>query len=134
MTSTHVDLVKSMYEAFARGDVAAVLEKFHPEIEWNEAEHFPYADGNPYIGPDAVVTGVFQRLMTEWDYWTLAIEEYLDAGEVVVAMGRYNSKHKASGTEISAQFAHVWWLRDGKAVRFQQYADTAQIAAAVQAS
>ena len=35
------------------------------------------------------------------------------------------------GAAIDAQFAHFWWLRDGKATRFQQYTDTAQARAAV---
>jgi hypothetical protein len=33
-----------------------------PSIEWNEAENFIYADRNPYVGPQAVLEGVFTRL------------------------------------------------------------------------
>lgn len=54
MSKENVDLVRGMHDAFAAGDVAAVLASMHPEIVWNEAESFPYADGNPYIGPQAV--------------------------------------------------------------------------------
>ncbi len=49
MSEKNVDLVQSMYGAFARGDVPAVLESMDSEIVWNEAENFPYADGNPYV-------------------------------------------------------------------------------------
>ena len=131
MTAENVSLVQGMYDAFAEGDVPTVLAAMDPQIVWNEAENFPYADGNPYVGPDAVVAGVFQRLVDEWEYWTLNIEQLLDAGDSVVALGRYDAKNKKTGAVISAQFVHVWNLRDGKAVRFQQYADTAQVAAAV---
>ena len=125
--SENVSVIRGMYDAFATGDVPSVLNAMDPQIEWNEAENFPYADRNPYVGPDAVVNGVFARLASDWEYWNLDIQRILDAGDSVVALGRYNAKNKNTGTEISAQFTHVWGLRDGKASSFQQYADTTQV-------
>lgn len=124
--STNTRVIRGAYEAFAQGDVPAVLAVMAPDIEWNEAENFPYADGNPYVGPDAVVEGVFSRLGQEWDYWSLAIEHVLDAGDNVVVLGRYQAKHSETESELDAQFAHIWWLENGMITRFQQYADTAQ--------
>jgi len=40
---TNGDVVKGLYDAFAKGDVAAVLGTFDPAIEWKEAEGFLYA-------------------------------------------------------------------------------------------
>ena len=131
MTSDNASLIQGMYDGFAKGDIPQVLEAMDPQVEWNEAENFPYADGNPYVGPAAVVEGVFKRLGEEWDTWSLAIEEFHDAGDTVVVLGRYSGAYKETGAQIDAQFAHVWWLRGGKVVRFQQYTDTAQIAAAL---
>jgi ketosteroid isomerase-like protein len=131
MSEENVTIVQSMYAAFASGDVPTVLGSMDPEIVWKAAENFPYADGNPYVGPDAVVEGVFARLVGEWEYWNLAVEKLLDAGDTVVALGRYQAKNKQTATEINAQFAHVWGFRGGKVVTFQQYADTAQIQKAV---
>jgi ketosteroid isomerase-like protein len=37
-----VALVRSVYEAFAKGDVQTVLGLLSDKVEWNEAEHFPY--------------------------------------------------------------------------------------------
>ncbi len=124
--SPNVQIVSDVYAAFAAADMASVLAVMAPEIVWNEAENFPYADGNPYVGPDAVVSGVFARLAGEWDFWNLEIEQLLDAGDNVVALGRYKARHAATGKDLDAQFAHIWWLMDGKITRFQQYADTAQ--------
>ena len=56
------DVIRGMYEAFARGDVAGVMGKLSPDLVWNEAENSVYADGNPYVGPQAVLDGVFMRL------------------------------------------------------------------------
>jgi ketosteroid isomerase-like protein len=127
MSRANLDLVNGVYAAFAQGDVPGVLEAMHPEIIWNEAENFPYADRNPYIGPQAVLEGVFMRLGTEWNDWTLDVEEVLASGDQVVARGRYNATHGTTGKPISAQFVHVWWVKDHKLSRFQQYADTAQV-------
>lgn len=129
MSEGNVAVIRAAYDAFARGDGAAVLAAMDPDIVWNEAENFPYADRNPYHGPMAVAEGVFGRIGAEWDHFSLSIEAVLDAGENVVALGRYRGRYKATGKPLDAQFAHVWWLRDGRVVRFQQYTDTYQAAA-----
>ncbi len=71
MSKENVALIKGVYDAFSKGDVPAVLGATSPNIVWNEAENFPYADKNPYVGPDAIVQGVFMRLATEWDGFTV---------------------------------------------------------------
>jgi len=126
MSQFNVDLMKSLYDAFARGDAATVLGGMDPDIVWNEAENFPYADRNPYVGPMAVAEGVFGRIAAEWDGFSVVPGEFLDAGDTVVALGRYTGTYKSTGKTIDAQFAHVWRISGGKVTRFQQYADTAQ--------
>ena len=118
---------------------AKIVDNSHPEayfelslkearqaLIWNEAEGFPYADRNPYHGPAAVGEGVFYRLATEWDYFHVVPEKFIDAGNTIIMTGRYKAAYKATGRILNAQAAHVWQLRDGKAISFQQYTDTAQ--------
>ena len=50
MSQENVALVRGLYAAFATGDVPGVLGAMSPDIVWNEAENFPYADGNPMSG------------------------------------------------------------------------------------
>lgn len=119
-------LVKGLYDAFARGDAAAVLGAFDPGIEWREAEGFLYADGNPYRGPQAVAEGVLQRLGSDVEHFTVSPERFVEAGDTVLVEGRYRGRMKATGRAVDAQFAHVWQVRNGKVVRFQQYTDTRQ--------
>jgi uncharacterized protein len=123
----NVEIIQNLYAAFAKGDVPAVLQNFDPKIEWNEAENFPYADGNPYIGPQAVLEGVFARIGAEWEYWNLTDQTYYEAnsGEIIVT-GRYKAKNKITSKEINVQFVHMWTLNDGVVTNFQQYADTYQ--------
>ncbi len=123
MESAGVNKVREIYEAFGRGDVPAVLGAMHPEIEWLEAEGFPY--GGTYHGPDAVLENVFARLGSEWEDFRAVPETYVDGGEVIVALGEYSGTYGATGKAVRAAFAHVWSLESGRAVRFQQFTDTA---------
>jgi hypothetical protein len=124
------DVVKGIYTAFGKGDVPAVLGAFDPGIQWNEAENYVYADGNPYAGPQAVAAGVFQRIVSDVEGFTLTPEHFIDGGDTIVVEGRYRGMMKSTCKRVDAQFAHVWRLRDGKVIRFQQYTDTKQWAAA----
>ena len=132
MNSDSASVVRQVYDAFAKGDVPAVLATFDSRIEWREGEGSPYADGNPYIGPDAVLQGVFGRLMADWDGFTVTPQEFLATSDGVVTLGRYTGTNKSTRRPVDAQFAHVWRVHDGKIRRFQQYTDTAQFAAAAQ--
>lgn len=128
MSNPNLDAVRSIYQAFSTGDVPAVLARFHDDIVWNEADDFPYADGNPYTGPESVLNGVFARCISEWDGFRVEIDELLDAGDTIVALGHYRGVHKQTGRAQNTQLVHVWRMRDAKAVRFQQYANTLHVA------
>ncbi len=127
---SNLDAVRSVYDAFARGDIPAVLGFLSPDVEWTEAEGFPY--GGTYVGPDAVLSGVFMRLGTEWDGFAVVPDEFIDGGEAVVALGKYSGKYKATGKSFQANFAHIWHVREGRAVRFVQYVDTLLVHQALQ--
>ena len=126
MSQENVELVRAVYAAFAAGDVPAVLGAMSPEIVWHEAENFPYADRNPYLGPEAVLTGVFGRIATDWDGFAAVPKEMLDAGDTVIVLGRYEGTYRETGRTLDAQLAHVWRVADGRIVGFQQYTDTLQ--------
>ncbi len=131
MAQENVQVVRRIYESFGSGDIPAVLEQMDQSIEWNEAENFVYADLNPYIGPQAVLEGLFTRLGSEWEGFAPTPEEWLDAGDRVVVLGTYTGTYKATGREVRAQFAHVWGVTGGRVQSFQQYTDTKQFAEVV---
>lgn len=124
MSSENFAAIQTIYNAFVTGDIPTIVAGMSADIVWNEADDFPYADGNPYVGPDAIVAGVFARIGEEWDGFSAELEELLDAGDTIVARGRYKGTYKATGNAQNTQFVHVWKLEDGKAVSFQQYANT----------
>ena len=128
MSEANLEVIRGLYDAMAAGDVEGALCRMSPGIVWNEAENYPYADGNPYAGPDAVLGGVFARLVGEWDGFGVAVDELLDAGDTVVMLGRYTGTCKATGRAQNPQVIHVWRLEDGTITRFQQHIDTLHVA------
>ena len=134
MSAESVSLVKAIYHAFGTGDVPAAIAAMSPGIEWNEAENFPYADGNPYVGAEAILGGVFARLASEWDGFHVEPEQFLDAGDTVIVTGRYHGTWRGTGKAMNPQAAHIWTIADGKATGFQQLVDTLAVARAMGAA
>ena len=131
MSAETVATVRSIYAGFATGDIPAVLALLSPDIVWNEAENFPYADGNPYVGPDAILNGVFARLATEWEGFGADMPNFIDGGDQVITTGRYVGTWPATGKAMNPQALHLWTVKDGKVVAFQQYVDTLAVAKAM---
>lgn len=124
-------LAEGFYAAMGRGDAPAAIALIDPQVMWNEAENFLYADKNPYVGLDAVLSGVFGRLMADWDDFSATPEDFVDGGDSIVVFGRYGGVYKATGVKVHAQFVHVMRFKNGKIAGFQQYTDTAQFKEAV---
>jgi ketosteroid isomerase-like protein len=131
MSEQNVEFVKDVYDAFARGDVPAVLGAFADDIEWFEAEGMPY--GGVYRGGEAVVQNVFGPITTDNDGFALILEELIGSGGTVAAILRYTGTGKATGKALDVPAVHVWDIRDGKLARFRQYIDTVKYAEVVPA-
>jgi uncharacterized protein len=58
-------------------------------------------------------------------------DDFLDAGDRMVVLGRMRGRAKASGREYEVEFVHVWTMTDGVASRLRAYFDTAPIMAAL---
>ncbi|HEY0512175.1 MAG TPA: nuclear transport factor 2 family protein [Thermoanaerobaculia bacterium] len=124
----NLNIVQDLYEAFATRDRDRILAIFDPQIEWIQNEGFP--GGGRYVGAETVLDQVFARFAAEWESWQAEVGRWLVAGESIVALGAYRGTHRTTGKSMTAAFAHVYGLRDGRVIRFEQYADTAKVAAA----
>ena len=125
-----LEAARSSYEAFARGDLDAVVADMHSEIEWHQAQGLPH--GGVYRGLEEVRRAVFDPLAESWwDEFHADPDEFIEAGEHVVVLGRYTGRAKRTGRRLDVPFVHVWSFRDGKAVRFRQFLDTAGWVAAL---
>jgi ketosteroid isomerase-like protein len=126
-----VEIVMRSYDAFARGDMDGVLGDMDPDIEWHQAQGLPH--GGYYRGLDEVRRNIFEPLDTEWwDDFSATPDEFLDAGEHVVVLGRYRGVAKQTRRPLDVPFVHVWTVRGDKAVRFRQFLDTAGWVAALE--
>lgn len=122
---TNADIVRAHYDASERGDLDGMLAPFAAEIRWTEAAGFPYA--GTHIGPGAVAANVFGRIQEEWDDYTVAIDEVIDGGDVVVGIGTYSGTYTRTGRFFAARVAHIWRLKDGEVVAFEQFTDTEMV-------
>jgi len=127
-SADNIGIIDGIYQNFAKGDIPSVIAILDPKIIWNEAESNSLADGNPYIGPDAVLKGVFSRLGDRYASFALHDIQLHDmANNKVLATLRYHATMKATNKAIDVQVAHLWSLNDGKVTGFQQYADTKKL-------
>jgi ketosteroid isomerase-like protein len=123
-TISNTDFVKGIYHAFSRGDAAGVLASFDSEILWAYPDNVYYAEGSPYRGPNEVFNRIFVRLATEWENFKLEPIEYIAEGDRVVALVRETGSHRETGSVLEVDTAHVWTIREGKAIEFYAYTDT----------
>ncbi len=126
-----VEIVRRFYDALSRDDLSTLVALMHSDIEWTEAERFPYYAG-VWRTPQAVVDGLLVPLRRDWIAFSATPRDYVADGERVVALGIYSGTYKATGRRFTAPFAHLWTVRDGKIAGFVQYTDTAKVLEAVQ--
>ncbi len=128
MSPTNDEVVRGIYDAFARGDVDAVFAAMHPDVEWDEAEGMPY--GGVYRGPEAIAENVFGPILADVQGFSAAPDEILPLDEArVLARGRYGGTGAAG--PVDAKFAHMWTVAEGKVSRYEQLADTRRFCEAV---
>ena len=118
-----IDVVRAFYTAVAQGDVPSVIAVLHPQLEWTEAEGFPYFSGT-WTKPQDVVEKLLMPLMRDWDNFSAVPNDFIVEGERVVSLGHYRGVNKATGKTMLAPFAHVWLVLDDKLKRFNMYTDT----------
>lgn len=130
MTTT-IDLVRSFYAALERGDVPGLLALLHPQLEWTEAEGFPYFSGT-WRKPEDVLEKLIKPLIRDWDGFAAIAADFIAEGDRVVSLGTYSGTSKATGKAMRAPFAHVWRVAEGRLKRFDMYTDTLLVARAME--
>lgn len=128
---TNLEIIKSTYDGKTSEENGRNLIKYAAEnISWTEAKGFPYA--GTYIGLESVTKNVFNRLGHEWIDYRFTPEDYIANDEKVVAYGTYTGTYKLTGKAFAARVAHVWKLKDGKIISFEQFVDSKTVDEAIQ--
>ena len=117
-------MVRGAYEAFARGDIPAVLDVIDPHVEWVESEAKGIPTRGTHIGPGSVAANVFGAIPANFDAFELVPEDFFRDGQTVIVRGVLNATAK-TGRKMNAPFAHIFTVVDGKIVRMTNHHDTA---------
>jgi uncharacterized protein len=128
MSQENVAVVRSAYNAFSGGNVQSIFDLLHPEIEIYQSEGVPW--GGRYKGHQQV--GNFFKKLRETIESRIEPDQFIDddAGHVV-AVGHTRGRVRATGREFDVPAIHVWTIREGKAVKFEAYIDTAEMRVAL---
>ena len=118
MSQENVEVVRSVYEAWARDDLPGPAGLLDAQIEYV----------NP---PDAVEAGTRQGLaafsravhnqFAGLETWQIELERFIPAGERVAVVVRYRVRWRASGVDVEAYESALWTVRDGKVVRYEWF-------------
>lgn len=129
MSRENVEIVRRAFEAFNRAGLDALLEHFHPDLEYDVTAGIgPYA--GMYYGR-ATVRSFLADYLDSWEYVRMEPEDFIEVGEDhVVVLLRLQMRGKGSGVEVEAQTTNVWTVRDGQALRIAVYNDKAEALAA----
>ena len=121
MASANVDLVRSIYADWGRGDFSG-LEWAHAEIEYV----------NP---PGAIEPGTrrgraaFRRAIASvldgWETWHIEPRKLEAFGDQVAVVVSYRARGRASGAEVTGLESALWTVRDGKVVRYEWFHEPA---------
>jgi ketosteroid isomerase-like protein len=124
-----LEAVQRVYDEWGRGNWRPKFDFYDDQMEWGWSEEFPGLAG-VYRDP-AERNERLAEWLSPWEHWTCEAEDYVVHGEHVVALCVYRGRGKGSGALVETKGAHLWTLRDGKAVRLEVFADRAKALASV---
>lgn len=130
MSEANVELVRRGYEAYARGDFAAVFALLDSEVEIYQTSLLPW--GGTYRGHEEA--RAFFRKLNELTEGRPEPTEFISAGDDVVATGRLRGRVRANGSEYDLAIVHLWTVREGLVKRFAAYIETPGMLSALAAA
>src|SRR5262245_5517684 len=122
----NIRLVQQAYEAMATGDVESLLKLMDLDVEW----HMPAMEDVPFAGARFGHNGVreFAYLLADsHEVVEFVPEQFIAQGKIVVALGRFTMRVRATGRKIVSDWAHAWTIDGGKITFFREYVDTAAV-------
>ena len=125
-----VAAVRSIYQAFDRGDIPYILEQLDPDVEWHTNKSVPFSNGF-HRGRDEVAqffAGIAEYIADP----SVETHEFIAAEDRVIVLLSFRGRGVRTDASFEAAEAHVWKLATGKVVEHKAYADTATIVQALQ--
>jgi uncharacterized protein len=131
MLQEDTDRARRGYEAFSKGDLQAVLEFIDPDVEVEVYTGRPDLPETQRLRGHAGFLENLRQLTEVFDEVLVEPEEFIEAGEDLVVIIHAAGRGKGSGIRVENRVAHIWTLRDGKAIRFRVFASKEQALEAV---
>ena len=125
---SNIDTAKSAYEAFGRGDLAALQEDFSEDAVWLTSDELPL--GGRTSGREQIIAN-FAQIPNYWTSFSVEPEEFIDAGDYVVVRGTQRAGNDRGSFE--APYLHLMKFDGGKVILGEFHTDSAK-AAKLQAS
>jgi ketosteroid isomerase-like protein len=120
VTEANAATLRAGYDALNRGDLAQVMALVDDAITFDPGPMSP--DGGHAVG-----TGRdgFELLVRSWmdafDDFRLEPLEVIERGPCLVASVRQSGRGRGSGVQIAIEIAHVWTVKNGRAVRLESF-------------
>lgn len=131
-TDSPEQVVRNLYAAFERGDMAALERLIAPDATWTyygPPSVLPF--GGTRRGPEGVAD-FFAKVDETLADPVAGQREFLVDGDTVVVPGFEESTVKATGIRYHADNVHIFKIRDGKIVRFEEFIDSGKVLLAFQ--
>jgi ketosteroid isomerase-like protein len=112
------DRIRAAYGAFNRGDVDAVLDLLHPDVEW--VPPASSLEPHPLRGREAVREYLSPNF---FESQTAEPFETIEEGNRVLVAARVRARGRGSGIEVDQTAYHLFVIEDGRAVRFEAHVD-----------
>ena len=126
MPESEIEALRRIYDALARWDVDEFANDVTHDFELVLPKTVPW--GGTRHGRDGVeaYAAIFRdHVEGQW----ADPDDFIEAGDLIVVLGRLRGRAKATGEEYEVGFAHVWTLSDGMPSRCRSYFDTAAVMA-----
>lgn len=130
MASAHdIKALRRIYEALSRWDIDELANDVAHDVVLILPETLPW--GGRHHGLDGVqaFASIFEDYVE--GFWADP-DDFLDAGDEVVVVGRFRGRGKETGNEFEVGFVHIWTMRDGVPARCRAYLDSAPVMAAIE--
>ena len=122
----NLEVIRSVYAAFGRGDLEGILALLDPQVSWRT----PGPPDLPTAGLRhgvAAVREFFPLLLSTFDVQEFRPVDFLAQDDLVVVLGTTREGPKGTGRFVDFRWVHVFRLRGGKIVEFEEPADVSAL-------
>jgi len=129
--SQNIRTIEKVYKGFETGDIESILALMADDVEWVHPgpKTIPFAGA--FQGKDGVEQ-FFAIAIEHLDVLDQTVGDLVAHEDRVAAFGSEHMRVKTTGLEYQSNWIHVYTIKDDKIVRFEEYIDTASVAAGFQ--